>query len=79
MANTGTLTAVENKISNVTNLIKKTDYGAKISDIESKYFTTADYNSCTSQTRDVKIKQKELVDKSVISGFINNSDLDKKK
>ena len=78
MANTGALTAVENKISNVTNLIKKTDYGAKISDIESKYFTTADYNSCTRQTRDVKIKQKELVNKSVISGFINNSDLDKK-
>ena len=78
MANTGALTAVENKMSNVTNLIKKTDYDAKISDIESKYFTTADYNNCTSQPLDVKIKQKELVDKSVISGFINNSDLDKK-
>ena len=72
MANTGALTAVENKMSNVTNLIKKTDYDAKISD------TTADYNNCTSQPLDVKIKQKELVDKSVISGFINNSDLDKK-
>ena len=40
--------------------------------------TTGDYNKCTSQTLDAKIKQKELVDKSAIAGFINNFDLDKK-
>ena len=34
---------VENEISNVTGLVKKTDYNAKISDIEGKYFTTFDY------------------------------------
>ena len=32
----------------------------------------------SSQTLDAKVKQKELVDKSPISGFINNDDLDKK-
>ena len=31
-----------------------------------------------SQIRDGKIKQKGLVDKSAISGFIKNDDLDKK-
>ena len=31
-----------------------------------------------SQTLNAKIKQKELVDKSAIAGFINNADLNKK-
>ena len=34
LATTAALTAVENKIPNVINLVKKTDYNAKISDIE---------------------------------------------
>ena len=50
----------------------------KILDIESKYFTTSDYNNFTSQTLDVKIKQKEFVDQSAIAGLINNDNLDKK-
>ena len=38
--------AVENKIPDVSNLVKKIDYDNKISDIESKYSTTtaSDYN-----------------------------------
>ena len=72
------MTAVENKIPDVSNLVKKTDYDPKISDIESKYFTTADYNKFTSQTLDEKIKQKEFIDTSAIAGFINNTHLDKK-
>ena len=51
----------------------KTDYDAKISEIEFKYFVTVNYNKYTSQTLDVKIKHKELVDKSDMSGFINNA------
>ena len=31
-----------------------------------------------SETLDAKIKQKELVDKSAVAGFINNTDLNKK-
>ena len=34
LATTATLTAVENKISNVSNLVKKTDYDAKIAETE---------------------------------------------
>ena len=72
------MTAVENKIPKVNNLVKKTDHDAKILYIESKYFTMTDYNKLTSQTLDPKIKQKVLVDKSAIAGLINNADLNKK-
>ena len=34
------------------------DYDVENSDIESKYFTTADYNKFTGQTLNTKIKQK---------------------
>ena len=72
------MTAIENKIPNFSNLVKKTDYQAKISNIESKYFYTAEYNKSTNQTLDAKIKQEELVGKSAIAGLINNADLDEK-
>ena len=38
---------VENKIPSVGNLVKKTDYDAKIKDIEEKYLTAADCNKFT--------------------------------
>ena len=38
------LHAFENKIPNISDLAKKKQYDAKISDIASKYFTTSDYN-----------------------------------
>ena len=41
--------------------------------------TITNYSKFTSQALDAKIKQNGLVDKSVISGSINNDDLDKKK
>ena len=72
------LTVFENKIPNVSNLAKKRDSDAKISDIESKYFTTSDYNKFTRDILDAKIKEKRLVDKSDIAGFINNADLNNK-
>ena len=61
LATASALTTVENKIPDAINLLMKADYDAKISDIESKYFTTTDHNKFTSQTLDAKIKQKELV------------------
>ena len=70
------MTAVEDEITDDSNLVNKTDYVAKISDIEPKYFTTADYKKITSQTLDGKIKQKELVCKSAIIGFVIKADLD---
>ena len=36
---------------------------AKISGIETKYFTTSDYNKFTSEVLNAKIKEKRLVDK----------------
>ena len=42
------------------------------------HFTTADYNKFTSQRLDANIRQKELVDKSAITKFPNNGDLNKK-
>ena len=47
-------------------------------DIKSKCFTTADNNKFTDEKLDLKIKQKGLVNKSAIAGFINNSNLNKK-
>ena len=79
LATIAALTAVKNKIPDVSNLVKKTDDDDKILDIEFKYFTTADYNNCSYQTLDAKIKQNGSVDKSAISSFINNAGLDKKK
>ena len=71
------MTAAENKIPDVNNLVKKTNCDAKISEIENKYITTTDYNKFTKNIVDNNIKSKNLVDKSAISGFINNVDLDK--
>ena len=48
---------------------KKTDYDAKILDIEFKDFTSAGYNKFTYQTVDAKIREKGLVHKSTVAGF----------
>ena len=49
-----------------------------MSDFEEKYFTTFDYNKLfTKDAIDVKIKQKELVNKSGTCNLAKNSDLDK--
>ena len=79
LATTPALTEIENKIPDTSNFLKKTDNDAEILDIKSKYFTRADYKKLTNEKLDLKIKQKGLVDKSDIAGFISNFDLDKKK
>ena len=78
MATTACLDDVKNKIPDITDLVKQTDYDAKIKDIEDKYLTTSDYNKFTNEILDAKIKNKKLVNKSDISGFMNNSDLNKR-
>ena len=78
LATTASLNGVENKTFHICDIVKKTEHDATISDIESKYFTAANYDKFTSKILDAKIKQKELVLKSAIAGFINNADLDKK-
>ena len=49
-----------------------------MSNIESKYITTAYYNKFNKNVVDNSTKSKNLVDKSAINGFINNVKLDEK-
>ena len=58
LVTTAALASVENKIPNVSDLVKKADYDEKISEIEKKYFTS-DYNKFTSNTLDPKITHKK--------------------
>lgn len=58
-------------------LVSKTDYDAKIADIESRYFTRFDRNKFRNEMIDNKIKEKQLVKIIDISGFIDNYDSDK--
>ena len=55
---------IDNEIPELCGLVKKTDYLAKISKAERKYFITSDYNRFTSDI------QKELLSKYDISNFI---------
>ena len=71
------MTAVENRIHYVSNLVKEGDNDPKILVIEFKYFTTDDYNKFASQTLDAKIKQKALLTKSDISNLVKSINLDK--
>ena len=61
LTTTDAFTTVENKIPNVSDLVKKAGYIPKISKMENKYFTTSDYNKFTSNKLDAKITQKQLV------------------
>ena len=40
------------KVPNVSDLVKKAEYNAKISDVEIKCYTASDYNKFTSNTLD---------------------------
>ena len=64
LATTTALTAVENKIPNVSDLVRNTDYNKKISDIENKsttehdhnkYITTQEFNKLTAEASYGKI------------------------
>ena len=52
------MSEVKNKLLFVSDLLKKADYGAKISEIEGNYFTTSDYIKFTSNKLDAKTKLK---------------------
>ena len=78
LVTTASLAAVEKKIQNVSDLVKKTKYDAKVSEIYIKYFNRSDYDNFTTDILNTKIKQKELVDESDISRFKYKFDLEKK-
>ena len=66
------MAVVENKIPYVSSLVNKTHYNAKISDIESKYITKADYNKFTKDIVDNSIKSKILVTKTDFDAKLKN-------
>ena len=63
------MTAVENKIADTSNLVKKTDYNTKIIEIEkklndhnhNKYMTTTEFNKLATDTFNARIVQATLV------------------
>ena len=66
LATTTSLTAVENKITNVFNLVKKPDYNRKIYEIENKittdhdhdkYITTQEFNKLVAETFTARLGQ----------------------
>ena len=84
LATIATLTAVENKIPNVSNLVKKTDYNTKVSDIENKITTDHDHNKyitkefdkLTSENLTARLKQANLASKSDVANFVKNAVFD---
>ena len=87
LATTAALTAVENKISNVSNLVKKTDHNTKISEVENKiiidhdrdkYITTQEFNKLTSENFSARLAQGNLASKSNIANFVKKIDFDDK-
>ena len=81
------LTAVENKITNVSNLVKKTDYNTKSSEIESKantdhghdkHITTKEFNNLTSENFTARLKGTNLASKSDIANLVKNKNFDNK-
>ena len=83
VATTTALTAVENKASNVSKLVKKKDYNTWISEIENKittdhdrdnYITTEEFNKLISENFTTKLAQANLANKSYIANFVKNTD-----
>ena len=50
--------------------VKKSNYDAKISDREKKYFITSDYKEFKKEILDAKIKEKWLLNKFDISNLV---------
>ena len=62
------MTAVENKISDVTNLVKKTNYDINITEVKisdhDKYITTSEFNKLTTENFAARLAQANLVTKT---------------
>ena len=72
LATTSVLTAGENKIPNINSLVKKTDCGTKITEIEKKlidhnhdkYITTPDFNTLAADVFNARLKQADFLTKT---------------
>ena len=66
------MTAVENEIPDTSNLVKKTDYNTKVTEIEKKltdhnhdkYITTTEFNKLATDAFNTRIVQANLVKKT---------------
>ena len=72
------LTIVENKIPNVSNVVKETGYNRKITETENKitaddqdkYIATQEFNKLISENLTARLKQASLASKSDIANSI---------
>ena len=74
IATTTVLTVVENKMANISNLVKKTDYNRKISKNENKITIDHDHDKyITSQEFTARLAQANLGSKSDITNFVKKT------
>ena len=74
------MTAVENKIPNVSNLVKKTSYNTKISDIEKKitdhnhdkYITIPEFNTMAATVFNARLAQANIITKIDFEAKLQN-------
>ena len=85
LTTTTALTVVENKIPYVSNLVKRTVFYTKISEIEKKittdhdhdkYITTQEFNKLTLENFTARVAQANLASKSDIANFVKKADFD---
>ena len=82
IAATIALAAAEDKIPNVSNLVKKSDYNTKISETEKKitgqdhdkYITTPGFNKLTAENVTARLAQVDLASKTDIGNFVKKTD-----
>ena len=80
LASTTALTAVENKIPDVSNLVKKAEYNTKLNKIEKKitdnshdkYITTPEFNKLTAERFAARLAQSNLVTKTNFDDKLKN-------
>ena len=82
LTSTTVLTAVENKTPNVSNVVKKTNYNTKISEIEKKItdhdydrcITTPEFNKLAAENFAARLAQANLASKNDIANFVKKTD-----
>ena len=60
ITNTVTITVAENKILNVSNLVRKIDYNTKTSEFENKFFTDQDHDKYITTQNFIKLTSEKF-------------------
>ena len=80
LATNTALTAVENKLPNISSLVKKTDYNTKITEIEKKltdhnhdkYITTPEFNTLAADVFNARLARANLVAKTNFDNTVSS-------